>query len=510
MERPILRMSIMPIVVLALACSVIAQAEEIGTERGMKTDIKSESEYLKLEQAMPNFQTLENSASLAMPVLALDSVAGFPGDIVDFYLKLENTVSVSSFNILFNYDASVLAAVQVDNLTGRSASFEYFSYQLDAGGIQGNIRLTAIADLNQDNSHLPLSAGSGQIARLKFSISRNLDFAGFNIPVKFKFLDSLSKNDNTLTDSSGAKIQQEEIAYQDGAITIKNFPESKRGDINLNGLAFEIGDAIYFINHYINPIEYPFNNLQLFNSDINQDGIAATLADMIALINIIVEGKSPSNSTNHALSNPTAEIRYFVSSSQTQFSYSSDSEIGGILVELKADLIDSGELEFDVYAGMTEQHFHDGNLLRILIYSLDGHRLPAGSENFLTVKNLAEFEISGLQMSSGEGQLMEVSYSAVAAVIPESYYLSANYPNPFNPETKISFHLPRTAWVELSVYNLLGQRVNTLVEGVLSPGEHIVSWDGRDYQGNNQSSGVYFYRIDSELGSLKRKMVLLK
>ena len=128
----------------------------------------------------------------------------------------------------------------------------------------------------------------------------------------------------------------------------------------------------------------------------------------------------------------------------------------------------------------------------------------------MTVKYLAEFEISGLQMASGKGQLMEVSYSAATAVIPISYYLSENYPNQFNPETKIDFHLPETAWVELSVYNLLGQRVNTLIEGVLSPGEHIVSWDGRDFQGNNQSSAVYFYGIDSELGPLKRTMVSLK
>ena len=112
-------------------------------------------------------------------------------------------------------------------------------------------------------------------------------------------------------------------------------------------------------------------------------------------------------------------------------------------------------------------------------------------------------------MASREGQLLEVSYSAISAVIPESYYLSENYTNPFNPETKISFHLPGTARVELLDYNLLGQRVNTLVEGVLSPGEHFVSWDSKDYQGNSQPSGVYFYRIDSELGSLKRKMVLV-
>ena len=140
----------------------------------------------------------------------------------------------------------------------------------------------------------------------------------------------------------------------------------------------------------------------------------------------------------------------------------------------------------------------------------NGALLPAGSENFMTVKNLAEFEISGLQMVSGEGQLMEVSYQAVTTVIPISYYLSENYPNPFNPETKIGFHLPKTAWVELSVYNLLGQRVNTLVKGVLSPGEYFVSWDSKDYQGNSQPGGVYFYWLDSELGSLKRKMVLLK
>jgi hypothetical protein len=113
-------------------------------------------------------------------------------------------------------------------------------------------------------------------------------------------------------------------------------------------------------------------------------------------------------------------------------------------------------------------------------------------------------------MATAKGQTMEVSYSSASSVIPESYYLAANYPNPFNPETRIEFHLPKTTRVELSVYNLLGQRVSTLVNGVLSPGEHSVSWDGRDAQGNSQPSGIYFYRIDSQLGSLKRKMVLIK
>ena len=99
MEKPVLRMAIMLIVALALACSANAQAEKIGTKRVMKADIISESESLKLEQDRAHLKSLEKGASLAMHVLALDSVSGFPGDIVDYYLRLENSVSISSFNI---------------------------------------------------------------------------------------------------------------------------------------------------------------------------------------------------------------------------------------------------------------------------------------------------------------------------------------------------------------------------------------------------------------------------
>ena len=135
--------------------------------------------------------------------------------------------------------------------------------------------------------------------------------------------------------------------------------------------------------------------------------------------------------------------------------------------------------------------------------------LPAGSENYMTVKDFAEFEVSGLQMPSFEGQIMDVSYSTVSAVIPESYYLSAYYRNPSDPETKAGFHLHRAARVDLSDCNLLCQWVNTLAEGELSQVEHFVSWDGRNYQGSRQPSGVYFCRINSEMGSIKRKMVLV-
>lgn len=94
--------------------------------------------------------------------------------------------------------------------------------------------------------------------------------------------------------------------------------------------------------------------------------------------------------------------------------------------------------------------------------------------------------------------------------IPSDYSLSQNYPNPFNPSTTIEFALPRQAHVRLSIYNVLGQEVVTLVNGPLAAGTHTRQWLGRDAFGNAVSSGIYFYRIQSKDQSLSRKMLLLK
>ena len=94
--------------------------------------------------------------------------------------------------------------------------------------------------------------------------------------------------------------------------------------------------------------------------------------------------------------------------------------------------------------------------------------------------------------------------------LPTDFQLGQNYPNPFNPSTVIEFALPRTRQVELSVFNLLGQRVTTLVDEELSPGAYRVTWDGRDLYGNEAASGVYFYRLRTEDWVETRKMTLLK
>ncbi|MBU2625180.1 MAG: S8 family serine peptidase [candidate division Zixibacteria bacterium] len=95
-------------------------------------------------------------------------------------------------------------------------------------------------------------------------------------------------------------------------------------------------------------------------------------------------------------------------------------------------------------------------------------------------------------------------------ILPESFTLSQNYPNPFNPATTICFSVARSQDVTLSVYNILGQKVRTLVEGETAIGTHEVLWNGSDDSGSPVASGIYFYRLDTADGQSTRKMMLLK
>ncbi|MEN3038427.1 MAG: family 10 glycosylhydrolase [Candidatus Kryptonium sp.] len=99
---------------------------------------------------------------------------------------------------------------------------------------------------------------------------------------------------------------------------------------------------------------------------------------------------------------------------------------------------------------------------------------------------------------------------AGAEEIPRKFDLYQNYPNPFNIETTIEFDVPFDSWISLKVYNLLGQEVKTLVEGLKGAGKHKVVWDGKDDNGQIVTSGVYFCRLVAGTFNKSIKMVLVK
>ena len=90
------------------------------------------------------------------------------------------------------------------------------------------------------------------------------------------------------------------------------------------------------------------------------------------------------------------------------------------------------------------------------------------------------------------------------------YELQQNYPNPFNPTTTIFYNLAQREAVTLKVYNLIGQEVTTLVNGIQEAGPHQIDWDGCDSNGKSVASGIYFYRVETENYTQTRKMVFLK
>lgn len=93
---------------------------------------------------------------------------------------------------------------------------------------------------------------------------------------------------------------------------------------------------------------------------------------------------------------------------------------------------------------------------------------------------------------------------------PQAYSLSQNYPNPFNANTQISFALPQSGKTKLEVFNILGQKVNTLVDEYMTAGFKIVNWDGRDNRGMEVPSGIYFYRLRSEKFLQTKKMLMIQ
>ena len=103
-----------------------------------------------------------------------------------------------------------------------------------------------------------------------------------------------------------------------------------------------------------------------------------------------------------------------------------------------------------------------------------------------------------------------VNVSLTGSEIPGEFKLYANYPNPFNPATKIKFDIPEKSFVKLTVYDALGREINTLVNNELSPGSYVADWPAPTGNGAGYTSGVYFYRLEAGNYVETKKMLMIK
>ena len=94
--------------------------------------------------------------------------------------------------------------------------------------------------------------------------------------------------------------------------------------------------------------------------------------------------------------------------------------------------------------------------------------------------------------------------------LPDGFSLKQNYPNPFNPETQISYQLPTGGYISLTIHDLLGREIKTLVSEDQPSGNYTVSWNGRDESGNIVPSGIYLYSLKAGNFVESKKMILMK
>jgi hypothetical protein len=121
------------------------------------------------------------------------------------------------------------------------------------------------------------------------------------------------------------------------------------------------------------------------------------------------------------------------------------------------------------------------------------------------LQNEAEHERINLWLETGKDPgIVDVDENPVNQ-IPAEYKLYQNYPNPFNPVTRIEYSLPAESYVELIIYDILGNEVAVLFDGVLKPGKHSVNFNG-----SSQASGIYLYRINAGIFTDTKKLLLLK
>ena len=119
--------------------------------------------------------------------------------------------------------------------------------------------------------------------------------------------------------------------------------------------------------------------------------------------------------------------------------------------------------------------------------------------------------LSEVALISSDGTLTRALIGGIRDMVPDEFTLNQNYPNPFNPSTIINFALPSEGQVRLTVFNLLGQEVRTLVSGALEPGSYKAVWNSLNNQGEKVSTGIYFYHlvVNNKVIATK-KMVLMK
>jgi len=176
-------------------------------------------------------------------------------------------------------------------------------------------------------------------------------------------------------------------------------------------------------------------------------------------------------------------------------------------------------LAYSVNRARTSGDGEEGSLLHLTYSLVDGATLPDNISFYFSVINIPGTSLNPELLNvvcnfpDADNPVAVNTVTASAddnTMLPDEFALFQNYPNPFNPSTQISFDIPKSEFVTLRIFNLLGQDVKTLASKIMNPGRYIFEWDGKDLLSNDVASGVYFYELRGESFISRKKMLLIR
>ncbi len=495
-------------------------------------------------------------------VLSIDGGNCIPvGRIQPVDINIESFRPIGGFELLISYDASVSAFSSAIIDETAIDGWEYFNYRMNSGACApvcptGLVRLVGLAETNNGANHPPAETltPNGLLIKMYFLVTNDQNVGGQFLPINFVTYECA---DNSVSDPSGndlyvdskvfnaeniviwdednnltypESIRQRGLGTPDSCIvgTGKGIPKrcvefinggicvihpdeiDDRGDINLNGVSYEVADAVVFTNYFIYGLAVFTVNIfgQIAASDINADGITLSVADLVLLIRIIIGDAPPIPKINpHEIDLKLANS--FENGAMTVTGESING-IGGAYLVYQFD--QSGSIGIPVLTSSSGQmdllYNIENNELRVLIFSSKGFDIDAGKQELVKIPFEGnQPKINKFDFADAEGRPYVTALKNSG--LPDGFALHQNYPNPFNPSTTLSFSLSTETKWELSVFNVAGARVRQFI-GSNEAGLVEVRWDGKADDGNEVASGVYFYRLVAGEFVDTKKMIMLK
>jgi hypothetical protein len=214
--------------------------------------------------------------------LGIAETEGTSGQQVRVDVSLHTETSIGAADLLILFDPAALEFTGIDRADHGLASWEFVDVAVNAN----RIHLVGIAETDNGVPSPPLPPSDTILFSLIFNVSTDVQYHDQFISLSF---DLTVATNNLLSDPLGNLIPRNEITFVPGSVLIRRPANFLVGDINLNGLAYEVGDAVRFTNYFIYGQQMALDATQMANSDCNGDGLRATIADLVYLIMVLTE-----------------------------------------------------------------------------------------------------------------------------------------------------------------------------------------------------------------------------